>query len=135
MLKMPTNDVGQLRGSRARAPPRRRSAVRVLVDEHEPACANASVTIAKAIPPTRRRDRAEHERQHEPDRGRQRERLGQNAQSHCVIAIVGEVDADREVERVAEREQSREAEEQVVGERDAAEDEAEREQLQRARGC
>ena len=96
-----------------------------------PACANASVTIANAIPLTRRLiapstsgttiptpDHHEQRRRQTPLPLRQRNR--------------GHVDADREVEGVAEREEAGEAEEEVVRERDAGEDEAQREQPERA---
>ena len=96
-----------------------------------PACANASVTIAKAIPPTRRLIRAEHERHEDPCQRHDEQRLDE-APLPLRQRDRHQVDADREVERVPEREQAREPEEQVVGQRDPREREAEREQPERA---
>ncbi len=100
----------------------------------EPACANASVTIANAIPPTRSETAPSTSGSTRPTSAVNASD-GKKPQCHLRDRDARDVDADREVERVPERQQPREAEEQVVGEREAAEDEAEREQLQRARAC
>ena len=83
-----------------------------------PACANASVTIANAIPVTRRLTAPSTSGTAIATTARRASAAGR-LQSHSVRAIAGHVDAEREVERVPEREQAREAEEEVVRQRDA----------------
>ena len=97
-----------------------------------PACANASVTIAKAIPPTRRLTAPTTSGSDDPDESVTSERLPERP---AVERDRHHVDADREVERVPEREQPGVPEEQVVADRDAGEDQAECRAPSASRGC
>ena len=78
------------------------------------------------------RDRAEHDREHEPDERREEDRLPE-APVPPGHRDRRDVDADGEVERVPERQEPREPEQQVVAQREPAEQQAERQQLERAR--
>ena len=96
----------------------------------EPASAKASVTIANAIPLTRRLTAPSTSGSSRPTSATKSERRRQ-APAPFRRRDRGQVDADRDVERVPEGQQARVAEEQVVGERDPAEAEHQAEQLQR----
>ena len=123
-------EVGQRIGVEAEALLPAGQLIRVLLHEHLAGLRERERHHREGDPADTQADRAEQQRHEDPgDRGhrdglpqrplplRQRDRR--------------QVDAEREVERVPEREQPREAEEEVVGERDPGEEEAEREQAER----
>ena len=122
--------IGQLRVVDAEPLLAVRPVMRILVHEHRPRLREGERHHRERDAAHAKRDRAEHERHDEAE---------QRREEHCLREApvpVGDRDvrhvrADRDVERVPERQQPREAEEEVVREREPAEEQAEREQLQR----
>ena len=86
MLKIPTNWQRELRVVDPEPVLAARPLARSLEGEHEPAWANASVTIANAIPPTRRLTAPVTSGSTSPTNAVKRID-GQNPQCHLVIAI------------------------------------------------
>jgi hypothetical protein len=109
-----------------------RQLVGVLLHEHLAGLRERERDHRERDPAHTQADRAEHERDDDPDHGDHQQRRRQPPLP-LRQRDRGQVDAEREVEGVPEREQPREAEEEVVRERDPGEDEAEREQPERAR--
>ncbi len=108
-----------------------RPAVRVLLHEHVPRLREREGHHRERDPADAQAHRPEDERQREPEREDERDRrpeaplpAGQRDRGH--------VDPRCDVERVAEREKAREPEQDVVGQCDPREEQAEREQLERS---
>ena len=109
-----------------------RPAARVLLDEDRARLRERERDHRECDPADAQGHRAEHDRQDETDGGRERDRRPE-APVPSRDRDVAHVDADREVERVSERQQPGEPEEQVVRQREAGEDEADRQQLEHTR--
>ena len=130
MLRTPTkkSGIGSKFSPSPSSPPVR--LVRVLLHEHLARLGERERHHREGDPADAEADRAEHERHDDAGHGDDEQRLGHPLPLRQRDR--GQVDAEREVERMPEREQAGEAEEEVVRERDAREDEAEREQPERA---
>ncbi len=107
-------------------------AARVLVDQDRARLRKGKRDHRERDPGDAQRDRAQHQCGHQRRRQREQHRRAQ-APVPAREGDVGQVDAHRKPEGVAEGEQPGDSEEEVIAERDRAEGETEAEQLQGSR--
>ena len=114
MLKIPTNASGSFVVVDAEPLLAVRPVVRILVHEHRARLRERERHHRERDPADAQRDGAEHERRRRSASSAVKSSACAKLQCQSVIAMFVMYDADRDVERVPERQQPREAEQQVV---------------------